>query len=560
MYLLALLCVFCTAVKSQFIQKVTEVNYWGSNGLYASEITAFNNKLYFFGTDDNYVNKLMTSDGISPTVAAIKQIDSATQYPNLRNLIVLNNLLVFNNVTQLWKSDGTAGGTSVIKTIRTPAFTAQFVVLNNVIYFPGDSTNTNPAVDQLWKTDGTPGGTTLVKTINPSGAASIGNMYVYGGRIYFYAYDGTGNGVQPWVSDGTADGTKQLKVVKSTVYGDAAPSNFTPYNGKLYFSMNDDSSARQLWVTDGTTDGTLKVTRLNVGNGLGLYPSGLTVFNSRLFFSGYDKNGFNQLWSTDGTDSGTVIIKADSSRRNGNVGFCPNSIVVYNNMLYMAGFDSLAGTQLWASDGTPSGTTRVTNVRFFGPSKLYPFQNKMIMTGYDSVTHAVEVFASDGTAGGTVCPTPPSSGVDAMYPWQAWVPFNNSLYYRAAYGYFGDYQLCRYTETQPSGVAVSGKELPGNFALYQNYPNPFNPSTNIGYTIASSKEQVAGSMKQVGMERVRLAVYDLLGREVAVLVDGYQTPGEHHVMFDARSLASGVYFYRLVSGGSVQTRKMTFVR
>jgi hypothetical protein len=112
-----------------------------------------------------------------------------------------------------------------------------------------------------------------------------------------------------------------------------------------------------------------------------------------------------------------------------------------------------------------------------------------------------------------------------------------------------------------TGVGT-GKSNPGpvRFTLCQNYPNPFNPSTNIGYTIASSKEQVAGSTKQVGMERVRLVVYDLLGREVAVLVDGYQTPGEHRVTFDARKLASGVYFYRLVAGGAVQTRKMALVR
>ncbi len=120
--------------------------------------------------------------------------------------------------------------------------------------------------------------------------------------------------------------------------------------------------------------------------------------------------------------------------------------------------------------------------------------------------------------------------------------------------------VLKYAQRGTTAVIDPSVDMPIRSKLCQNYPNPFNPSTNIGYTIASSKEQVAGSMKQVGMERVRLAVYDLLGREVAVLVDGYQTPGEHHVMFDARSLASGVYFYRLVSGGSVQTRKMTFVR
>jgi hypothetical protein len=68
-----------------------------------------------------------------------------------------------------------------------------------------------------------------------------------------------------------------------------------------------------------------------------------------------------------------------------------------------------------------------------------------------------------------------------------------------------------------TAVGDPPKSVPTRFGLSQNYPNPFNPSTNIGYTIASSKEQVAGSTKQVGMERVRLVVYDLLGREVAVL-------------------------------------------
>jgi hypothetical protein len=111
-----------------------------------------------------------------------------------------------------------------------------------------------------------------------------------------------------------------------------------------------------------------------------------------------------------------------------------------------------------------------------------------------------------------------------------------------------------------TGIKDPSSGPPERFALAQNYPNPFNPSTNIGYTIASSKEQVAGSMKQVGMERVRLAVYDLLGREVAVLVDGYQAPGEHHVTFDARRLASGIYFYRLIAGGQALSRKLVLLK
>jgi TctA family transporter len=67
-------------------------------------------------------------------------------------------------------------------------------------------------------------------------------------------------------------------------------------------------------------------------------------------------------------------------------------------------------------------------------------------------------------------------------------------------------------------------------------------------------------MKQVGMDRVRLAVYDLLGREVALLVDGFQVPGEHRVTFDARRLASGIYFYRLIAGGQALSRKLVLLK
>jgi spore germination protein YaaH len=95
---------------------------------------------------------------------------------------------------------------------------------------------------------------------------------------------------------------------------------------------------------------------------------------------------------------------------------------------------------------------------------------------------------------------------------------------------------------------------PARFALQQNYPNPFNPGTTIGYSVAAvSSRQSAGS-------RVRLAVYDLLGREVAVLVDEPQSPGEHTVTFDASGLPTGVYVYRLTTGDQTQSRKLMLMK
>ncbi len=90
-------------------------------------------------------------------------------------------------------------------------------------------------------------------------------------------------------------------------------------------------------------------------------------------------------------------------------------------------------------------------------------------------------------------------------------------------------------------------EMPLVFGLDQNYPNPFNPSTVIGYQIS-----------EIG--RTRLTIYDVLGREVAVLVDGVMPAGRHSVTFDGKDLASGMYIYRLQSGDKVLSRKFTLIK
>jgi photosystem II stability/assembly factor-like uncharacterized protein len=104
-------------------------------------------------------------------------------------------------------------------------------------------------------------------------------------------------------------------------------------------------------------------------------------------------------------------------------------------------------------------------------------------------------------------------------------------------------------------------EMPGEFALEQNYPNPFNPSTKIGYTIAGTGHEARGT------RWVNLAVYDMLGREVAVIVNESKQPGLYEVVFDGSHMASGMYFYRLQIAGStgaepyfISTKKMLLVK
>lgn len=90
-------------------------------------------------------------------------------------------------------------------------------------------------------------------------------------------------------------------------------------------------------------------------------------------------------------------------------------------------------------------------------------------------------------------------------------------------------------------------DLPTEVSLSQNFPNPFNPTTSIRYQVPENTH-------------VRLGVYDLLGRQVALLVNDTMPAGSHTAQFDASSLSSGVYIYRIEAAGQSQSRRMTLVK
>jgi photosystem II stability/assembly factor-like uncharacterized protein len=97
------------------------------------------------------------------------------------------------------------------------------------------------------------------------------------------------------------------------------------------------------------------------------------------------------------------------------------------------------------------------------------------------------------------------------------------------------------------GIKPISTNIPTENKLLQNFPNPFNPGTTIEYKIS-------------GKTRVRIIVYDILGKEVSVIVDALQEPGEYSISFDAHELSSGVYFYKLIANSFTQTMKMVVAK
>jgi glucose/arabinose dehydrogenase len=139
-------------------------------------------------------------------------------------------------------------------------------------------------------------------------------------------------------------------------------------------------------------------------------------------------------------------------------------------------------------------------------------------------------------------------------------PFNISSFgtdqknelYVLSYSTGGIFRFNRAAVTDSKGS--ESDRTPTEFRLEQNFPNPFNPTTEIRYNIAGGRGWGQGA------SFVRLVVYDLLGREVAVLVNEQQASGSYLVKFDAAGLASGVYVFRLTADGPSATRKMVVAR
>jgi hypothetical protein len=108
-----------------------------------------------------------------------------------------------------------------------------------------------------------------------------------------------------------------------------------------------------------------------------------------------------------------------------------------------------------------------------------------------------------------------------------------------------DYRKSLVSTGVPNAGASDGSAR--EFSLSQNYPNPFNPTTTIQFTLVDRQSTI-------------VRVYDILGREVATLVNEMKFPGSYTIRFDGSKLASGTYFYRLQAGSYTQTRKLLLLR
>ena len=294
---------------------------------------------------------------------------------------------------ELFVTDGTAVGTRMLKDIN-PGGNSNPSLLTpagNRVFFTAD---TPLKGTELWVSDGTEAGTRLVKDLLPGpGSSFIQNLTAAGDTVYFSAWL-PHCGQELFRSDGTIPGTRLVADIDTQSNG-SFPQDLVAVGNLLYFTVQG-SAGRELWVSDGLATGTVPVLD---GNGQRVTNvRSATALGSSLMFSGSSEGG-DELWRATGSAASLVrdIVP-------GVVGSSPGSLTVLGSLVYFVADDGVHGQELWASDGTETGTAMVTDLNPSGGSGvkyLSASSNLLYFTADDGLS-GISVWRSDGSATGTL--------------------------------------------------------------------------------------------------------------------------------------------------------------
>ncbi|MBE9142503.1 hypothetical protein [Planktothrix mougeotii] len=372
-----------------------------------SNVREINNSLYLDVNEYNPVTSTSTAqlwktDTTNTGVELIKDFgDFIFDYSYQDNTAIVNNTLYFeirspyfadSSSSQLWKSDGTDTGTTLVKDLGSLKNLSEFLgKLNNNFYFSvsvTDSEDPYTTTHELWKSDGTDAGTTLVQDF---GDYSFDYLTTVNNTLYFTtnSYDTltSKSNYQLWEIDGDNGNVSLLKDL-----GEYSLSQWETIDNNLYFQLSryDSStytSTTQLWKTDGTDIGTTLIQ--DFPNSSFMSEDELGVINNTLYFPLSDPNYGTELWMTDGTETGTIMV-ADINP--GKRGSSPSIPVDVNGTLYLLADDGIHGNELWKL--TPTGSNLIPQDELRNNAKALAMSHLNSMSELISTANPTPTFSN----------------------------------------------------------------------------------------------------------------------------------------------------------------------
>jgi ELWxxDGT repeat protein len=398
---------------------VTDGTEAGTTLVYSGYVSTTGNSLtregssVFFGGE----GELWRTDGTAAGTTVVKVLDP-TGAQNPKSITASGGVVYFSARhpwfgEELWRTDGTPDGTVVVRDINpgsSSSSPANLTDVNGTLFFianaPGQSF---PA---LWKSDGTEAGTVLVKDYGTSQSSDAASHFTaVGDTLFFSAVDGA-LGLDLWRCDGTADGTFRLTDVRPGALDSVEGlSSFLPLGDVLLFTARGADNTPGLWRSDGTVAGTFQIA--------GLPQTAVDVAPGQLIAGGPSLAYFtsrNELWKTDGTSQGTALVQALPTGSSSNM-------ISAGGRFYFAGTDS-AGEELWTSDGTAAGTSRLADIDP-GPGPSFPIyfteSNGRVYFAAQDAAHGRELWAIDIPVAAPAAPSAltavPASGNEVDLSW-----------------------------------------------------------------------------------------------------------------------------------------------
>ena len=379
-----------------------------------SEIVRVGGSVYFklsrYSPSYSQHEELWRSDG---TAANTRLVKAFLTGDNLYNFHPHNERIYFSSYNYIniqmgqepWTSDGTAEGTLLLKDIfKGPesSYPSSFTSINGKLIFNAR----NETGFELWTTNGTEAGTTILKDINThstagSGAGTSGGMAALGEKIIFDAYDGE-HGQEIYVSDGSNKGTFLLKDINPRPWQSSYPNSFLSKNNYVYFLTSWYDHSRQvtaIYKTNGSTGGTSLVIDFGMIDRERTSVSTYKVAeDGTVYYIAYhSSSGTYSIWRSDGTVAGTYMLA--------NNVYNSSNIAIVGKHAYFIGGNPDAGYELWKTDGSKTGTNMIKDIRPGSqgsyPYGLFTYKNDVYFGAYDG-TDFYSFWKTDGTEKGTI--------------------------------------------------------------------------------------------------------------------------------------------------------------